>query len=894
MPLACRRRRWSGRVHVPAAWAFITVVAFLGAGQGYAQVARGWGDVALISPTIGNDTGRVCIGDTDVDMGCPTYAPYLTSGGLLGIGTTNPQTALEVSGTVSATHFVGDGSGLIGLPVADLYTLVHVSASTAMGNLFAGTVTGAMPSVGYSTAFGMDALASASNTGYFNAAFGFGALRSNTGGMYNLAVGGNALASNTTGIFNTAVGGYALYKSISGLGNTAIGSISLGFNTVGNWNTAIGGQSGADITTGSYNIIIGTQNNIGTGITTGDNNIIIGSDVHSGLSRTGSNQLNIGNLIFGAGLTKGSYLSSGTIGIGTVKPTTALEVSGTVSATHFVGDGSGLTGVVASTADRIVSGTTSLLAVSSTGYVSLTQAGANTGWFDPTRGLVTLGVSATGPVSGTAGYFSGNVGIGTTSPYAPIAGTFLEVSGTSGFVSVRGTSATGKVEVDFDNSSGVQGAIGWGNSGSALANRLYLGTVGANPVVFLTSATERLRVDSSGNVGIGTSAPAATLQVAGSLIVSTTGQNTTPSLYVSTAGSIGMGTNSPTEQLTLKGTGPNIGLYDTTSGATDTIQNSSGGLIFNTGGGNSIIFQLGGSEKMRVNTSTGNVGINTTNPNAALDVNGGISGTTGYFSGNLTVKGATLALGATATSISIMTSADVSSLNPGSSNLATVMQGPLNTHLIFDLRNNNTNDAIAFRYSAAGNTTVDTVGLVFRGDGNVGIGTINPSSRLEISGPSPASASAAGQLTVSGAETTGAIDTGSSLTFAGHDGTAGRTWATIQGLKENATVGNYAAYLRFTTRPSGTIAQERMRIDSTGYVGIGTTSPNAKLEVNGTVSATNIQAAGTLKVGVYSSQPVACGASYKGMIAMTSAGHICACDGSGWKDVGASYAACSW
>jgi hypothetical protein len=275
-------------------------------------------------------------------------------------------------------------------------------------------------------------------------------------------------------------------------------------------------------------------------------------------------------------------------------------------------------------------------------------------------------------------------------------------------------------------------------------------------------------------------------------------------------------------------------------------------------------------------------------------VNGGISGTTGYFSGNLTVKGATLALGATATSISIMTSADVSSLNPGSSNLATVMQGPLNTHLIFDLRNNNTNDAIAFRYSAAGNTTVDTVGLVFRGDGNVGIGTINPSSRLEISGPSPASASAAGQLTVSGAETTGAIDTGSSLTFAGHDGTAGRTWATIQGLKENATVGNYAAYLRFTTRPSGTIAQERMRIDSTGYVGIGTTSPNAKLEVNGTVSATNIQAAGTLKVGVYSSQPVACGASYKGMIAMTSAGHICACDGSGWKDVGASYAACSW
>ena len=97
-------------------------------------------------------------------------------------------------------------------------------------------------------------------------------------------------------------------------------------------------------------------------------------------------------------------------------PTTTLEVSGTVSATHFVGDGSGLTGVTAASSDRITSGTTQMVVVSNTGYVSLTQASTNTGWFDPTRGLVTLGVSATGPISGTGGYFSGNVGIGTTSP----------------------------------------------------------------------------------------------------------------------------------------------------------------------------------------------------------------------------------------------------------------------------------------------------------------------------------------------------------------------------------------------------------------------------------------------------------------------------------------------
>jgi hypothetical protein len=93
-----------------------------------------------------------------------------------------------------------------------------------------------------------------------------------------------------------------------------------------------------------------------------------------------------------------------------------VSITGNVSANRFIGDGSQLTGVTAASADRITSGTTQMVVVSSSGFVSLTQAGTNTGWFDPTRGLVTLGVSATGPISGSAGYFAGNVGIGTTSP----------------------------------------------------------------------------------------------------------------------------------------------------------------------------------------------------------------------------------------------------------------------------------------------------------------------------------------------------------------------------------------------------------------------------------------------------------------------------------------------
>jgi hypothetical protein len=76
-----------------------------------------------------------------------------------------------------------------------------------------------------------------------------------------------------------------------------------------------------------------------------------------------------------------------------------LTVSGSVSAAKFIGDGSGLTGVAGASPDRIVSGSTSMLAISNTGFISFTQAGTNTGWFDPTRGLVTIGVSSSGGIS---------------------------------------------------------------------------------------------------------------------------------------------------------------------------------------------------------------------------------------------------------------------------------------------------------------------------------------------------------------------------------------------------------------------------------------------------------------------------------------------------------------
>lgn len=237
-----------------------------------------------------------------------------------------------------------------------------------------------------------------------------------------------------------------------------------------------------------------------------------------------------------------------------------------------------LSGLVST--DRIVSGTANVT-VNTSGYISLTTGGTNTGYFDTAGRLVVPGISLTTPqASFTTIYAANRVGIGSAAP-----STTLEVSGTTATRVLNLRALTG-----------------------AAAPESYQGghwTVTPTGIYY-----------SGGNVGVGTDTPTlATLQTSGKV-------GTTTALFG--AGDTGIALTAGWPSIGFNAYYPDGSYRAINSGYGALILNnqSVGGLWFFTA--DSVVGQgtAFDPQSRMVIANSGNVGIGTDTPQQKLDVNG--------------------------------------------------------------------------------------------------------------------------------------------------------------------------------------------------------------------------------------------------------------------------------
>ena len=340
----------------------------------------------------------------------------------------------------------------------------------------------------------------------------------------------------------------------------------------------------------------------------------------------------------------------------------------------------------------------------------------------------------------------------------------------------------GRIIVEVDDAAPASNSIG-----GAMAFHTAAG-------VSADDNAERMRIDKDGNVGIGTTDPTSNLHISSSasskptlMIENTAADSTGPQIYMRNnkgsasaagddLGAIWGGGSEGVEKMIL------FEADDTWATADRPTR-----LVFLTTPDSSATE----TERMRIDMA-GNVGIGTTAPGAKLEVWGGeASATTGSFR-----------------------------VGDGS-----IIMGAANSDANMVLEIKNRLDTTVTKFDSNGNSYINGYGA-----GNVGIGTVAPDTLFHVEGSGP-------YLTLENTATEDS-DTGreSQIRFQGRQsGGEVSILAKIQGSHDSTGDDEKGDLIFYTNDGNdGAATTERMRIDSSGNVGIGTTAPTSTFDVKGT------------------------------------------------------------